>query len=69
MNRGFHRQTDKRVRIAVTLLASVLALLGSQRLPRTVGTPPTTLRDIAYRAAPFGTLAGEQPRAVSRSPR
>ena len=69
MNRGFHRQADKRVRIAVTLLASVLALLGSQQLPRTGGTSPTTLRDIAYRAAPFGTLAGEPAQAVSRSPR
>ena len=69
MNRGFHRQTDKRVGIAITLLASVLALLGSQQLARTAGTSPAGLRDIAYRAAPFGTLAGEQPQAVSGRPR
>lgn len=69
MNRGVQRQTDKRVGIAVTLLASVLALLGAQQLPRTAGTSPTTLRDIAYRAAPFGTLAGEHQQAASESPR
>ena len=69
MAHSFHRRGDRRVGIAVTLLASVLALLGSQQLPRAVGTSPTALRDIAYRAAPFGTLAGEQPQAVSRSPR
>lgn len=69
MNHGFHKRGDRRVGIAVTLLASVLALLGSQQLPRAAGTSPATLRDIAYRAAPFGTLAGEQPQAVSESPR
>ena len=69
MPHSFNRQTDKRVPVAVTLLAAVLALLGSQQLSRGGGASPSGLRDIAYRAAPFGTLAGEQPQAVSRSPR
>jgi hypothetical protein len=63
MNRSFDNRADRRVSIAVSLLAAVLALLGSQQLSR--GGLPSGLGDIAYRAAPFGTLAGEQQQASS----
>ncbi len=67
MNRSFDNRADRRVSIAVSLLAAVLALLGSQQLSR--GGLPSDLGDIAYRAAPFGTLAGEQQQASSGRPR
>ena len=69
MRHSFHRQTDKRVPVAVTLLAAVLALLGSQQLARGGGASPSGLRDIAYQSAPFGTLAGEHQQASSGRPR
>ena len=59
MNRSFDNRADKRISVAVGLLAAVLALLGSQQLSRGGLTLPPDLGDIAYRAAPFGTLAGE----------
>ena len=68
MNRNLQNRPDKRVSVAVGLLAAVLALLGSHQLSRGLALP-SDLGGIAYRAAPFGTLAGEQPQAVSRSPR
>ena len=69
MNRSFDNRADKRVSIAVSLLAAVLALLGSQQLSRGGIGLPSDLGDIAYRAAPFGTLAGEHQQAGSGRPR
>ena len=65
MNRKLQSRTDKRVSVAVGLLAAVLALLGSQQLPRGAPALSSGLGDIAYRAAPFGTLAGERQQARS----
>ena len=69
MNRNLQNRTDKRVSVAVGLLTAVLALLGSQQLAQGGLSLPSGLGTIAYRAAPFGTLAGERQQAVSRSPR
>ena len=69
MNRNLQSRTDKRVSVAVGLLAAVLALLGSQQLSRGGIALPSGLGDIAYRAAPFGTLAGEHQQAGSGRPR
>jgi hypothetical protein len=65
MNRNLQNRTDKRVSVAVSLLAAVLALLGSQQLSRGGIAQPADLGEIAYRAAPFGTLAGEHQQASS----
>lgn len=65
MNRNLQDRADKRVPIAVSLLAAVLALLGSQQLSRGAPALPPDLGDIAYRAAPFGALAGEHQQASS----
>jgi hypothetical protein len=65
MNRKLQNRTEKRVSVAVGLLAAVLALLGSQQLSRGGSALPSDLGDIAYRAAPFGTLAGEHQQASS----
>ena len=69
MNRNSRSRIDKRVPVAVGLLAAVLALLASQQLSRGGVALPSDLRDIAYRAAPFGTLAGEHQQVVSGRPR
>ena len=63
MNRNLQSRTDKRVSVAVGLLAAVLALLGSQQLSRGGIALPSDLGDIAYRAAPFGALAGQHQQA------
>ena len=68
MKRNLQNRTDKRVSVAVGLLAAVLALLGSQQQSRRIALP-SDLGVIAYRAAAFGTLAIEQPQAASRNPR
>lgn len=65
MSRNLQNRTDKRVSVAVGLLAGVLALLGSQQLTRGAPALPSDLGDIAYRAAPFGTLAREHQQASS----
>ena len=69
MDRNLQSRTDRRVKVAVGLLAAVLALLGSQQLARGGGASPAGLGDIAYQAAPFGTLAGEHQQAGSERPR
>lgn len=69
MRHSIQRQADKRVTVAVTLLTVVLALLGSQQLAGAGGASPSDLRDIAYQAAPFGTLAGQLQQAGSGRPR
>ena len=65
MNRNLQNRTDKRVSVAVGLLAAVLALLSSQQLSRGGIDLPSGLGDNAYRAAPFGTLAEEHQQASS----
>lgn len=67
MSGAFHSRPDKRVSIALGLLAAVLALLGSQQLPERV--PASGLGDIAYRAAAFGTLSGERQHVASERQR
>lgn len=69
MNRSFDNRADRRVSVAVSLLAAILTLLGSQQLSRGGIPLPSDLGDIAYRAAPFGTLAGERQQASSGRPR
>jgi hypothetical protein len=64
MNRNLQNRADKRVSVAVGLLAAVLALLGSQQLSRGGIARPADLGGIAYRTAPSGTLAGEHQQAI-----
>ncbi len=65
MNSKVDNRADRRVSVALSLLAAVLALLGSQQLSRGGIALPSGLGDIAYRAAPIGTVVGEHQQANS----
>lgn len=65
MTRAFHNRTDRRIGIAAGLLSGVLAVLASQQLSRAGSISAAGLGDIAYRAAPFGSLSGEHQQVAS----